>query len=179
MRCLSAGLPKRRSLDHTSHAREAGRSGSGHRSRRSDRGAGRKALGHGAFAREGSLARALMIGRQEATMAELLSDLRQAVRFALRNPGFTATAVLTLGLGIGASSSVFSVLNVLTLRPLGYVESRRVCLLQAWDEARNRSSFSMPAGAFVALAAESPSFERVAAYRYWSVALAGEGTPER
>jgi putative ABC transport system permease protein len=117
--------------------------------------------------------------RQEATMAELVSDLRQAVRFALRNPGFTAAAVLTLGLGIGASSAVFSVLNALTLKPLGYAESRRVCLLQAWDEARNRSSFSMPAGAFVALAAEAPSFERVAAYRYWSVALAGEGMPER
>ena len=71
-------------------------------------------------------------------MAELMSDLRQAVRFALRNPGFSAAAVLTLGLGIGATSAVFSVLNALTLKPLAYADSSRVCLLRAWDEAKNR-----------------------------------------
>ena len=112
-------------------------------------------------------------------MPELVSDLRQAVRIALRNPGFTATAVLTLGLGIGATSAVFSVLNALTLKPLAYEDSSRVCLLRAWDEARNRESFSMPLAAFVALAPQAPSFERVAAYRYWSVGLSGEGAPER
>ena len=112
-------------------------------------------------------------------MAELLSDLRQALRFARRNPGFSAAAVLTLGLGIGATSAVFSVLNALTLKPLAYADSSRVCLLRAWDEARNRESFSMPLAAFVALAPQAPSFERVAAYRYWSAALSGEGVPER
>ncbi len=99
-------------------------------------------------------------------MGELASNIRQAIRFALRNPGFTAAAALTLGLGIGASSAVFSVLNTLTLKPLAYVDSRQVCLLRAWDEARNRESFSMPLAAFVALAPEAPSFEGVAAYRY-------------
>ena len=108
-------------------------------------------------------------------MAELVAHVRQAVRVALRKRSFVAT----LGVGIGASSAAFSVLNALTLKPVAYADSRRVCLLQAWDEARNRSSFAMPAGAFVALAAEAASFERVAAYRYWSVALAGEGAPER
>jgi predicted permease len=112
-------------------------------------------------------------------MAELVSDLRQAVRFALRNPGFTAAAVLTLGIGIGASGAVFSVLNALTLKPLGYEDSGRVCLLRAWDEARNRESFSMPLAAFAALAPQTPSFERVAAYRYWSAGLSGEGVPQR
>ena len=112
-------------------------------------------------------------------MAELVSDLRQALRFALRNPGFSAAAVLTLGLGIGATSAVFSVLNALTLKPLAYEDSSRVCLLRAWDEARNRESFSMPLAAFVALRPQAPSFERVAAYRYWSAGLSGEGVPER
>jgi hypothetical protein len=112
-------------------------------------------------------------------MPELISDLRQAVRFALRNPGFTAAAVVTLGLGIGATSAVFSVLNALTMKPLAYFESRRVCLLRAWDEARNQESFSLPLGAFVALHSQAPSFERLAAYRYWSAGLSGEGAPER
>ena len=97
-------------------------------------------------------------------MAELMSDLRQAVRFALRNPGFAVAAVLTLGLGIGATSAVFSVLNALTLKPLGYADSSRVCL-RAWDEARNQESFSMPLAAFVAFGTGSGSFERLAAYR--------------
>jgi len=112
-------------------------------------------------------------------MAELVSDLRQALRFALRNPGFSVAAVLTLGLGIGATSAVFSVLNALTWKPLAYQDSARVCLLRAWDEARNRESFSMPLAAFVALAPQAPSFERVAAYRYWSAGLSGDGVPER
>ena len=112
-------------------------------------------------------------------MAEFLSDLRQAVRFAIRNPGFAAAAVLTLGLGIGATSAVFSVLNALTLKPLGYADPSRVCLLRAWDETRNQESFSMPLAAFVALAPEAPSFERVAAYRYWSAGLSGDRAPER
>ncbi len=112
-------------------------------------------------------------------MTELASDLRQAVRFARTNPGFTIAAVLTLGVGIGASSAVFSVLHVLTIQPLAYPDSRRVCLLRAWDEARNRASFSLPLVAFVALAREAPSFERVAAYRYWSAGLSGDGLPER
>jgi predicted permease len=112
-------------------------------------------------------------------MAELVSDLRQALRIALRTPGFSVAAVLTLGIGIGATSAVFSVLNALTWKPLAYQDSARVCLLRAWDEARNRESFSMPLAAFVALEPHAPSFERVAAYRYWSAGLSGEGVPER
>ena len=64
-------------------------------------------------------------------------------------------------------------------QPLAYADSRRVCLLRAWDEARNRETFNMPLAAFAVLAPETPSFERLAAYRYWNVGLSADGTSER
>ena len=87
-------------------------------------------------------------------------------------------AALTLGVAIGATGAVFSGLHALLVEPFGYAGARRVCLLRAWDEARNRETFNLPLAAFVALAPEAPSFERLAAYRYWSAGLAGT-TPQR
>ena len=85
---------------------------------------------------------------------------------------------LTLGVVIGAAGAVFSGLHALGGEPLGYADARRVVLLRAWDEARNRETFNLPLAAFVALAPEAPSFERLAAYRYWSAGLAGD-VPQR
>jgi hypothetical protein len=87
-------------------------------------------------------------------------------------------AALTLGVAIGAAGAVFSGLHALLAEPHGYADARRVCLLRAWDETRNRETFNLPLAAFVALGPEAPSFERLAAYRYWSAGLAGT-TPQR
>jgi len=63
-------------------------------------------------------------------MGNLVSDLRHGLRVLARNPGFSATAVLLLALGIGANTAIFSVVNAVLLRPLPYKDSSRI--MQIW-----------------------------------------------
>ncbi|HEV2176676.1 MAG TPA: ABC transporter permease [Terriglobia bacterium] len=109
-------------------------------------------------------------------MNTLLHDLRYGLRTLAKNPGFTAVAVLTLALGIGANTAIFSVVNAVLLRPLPYPQpDRLVAVGQMWRGAGD--SFS-PAD-FLDLQAQNHVFEQMAAFKAESFNLATGDRPER
>src|SRR5688572_22919884 len=90
-------------------------------------------------------------------------DLRYALRTLARNPGFTLTALLTIALGIGASTAIFSVVNAVLLEPLPYAERNRLVTIWGDLTARNVTDFPMPPGDFYDLRQQGTLFEETAA----------------
>src|SRR5690348_3668377 len=107
----------------------------------------------------------------------LRQDLRFASRAIRRNPGFTSIAVLSLGFGIGANSSVFSIVNAVLLRPLPYHDADR--LVMVWEQdAKGTDSFVAPAD-FQDWRHRSASFSRIAAFIHTTFTITGGDRPER
>src|SRR5262249_58209015 len=75
-------------------------------------------------------------------MDRLLKDLTYAIRGLRKNLGFSTVAALTVALGIGACTSIFSVVNAVLLRPLPYADAQR--LVTVWGELRNRNVHDWP-----------------------------------
>ena len=109
-------------------------------------------------------------------MGSLLQDIRFALRTLRKNPGFTTIAVLTLALGIGANSAIFSVVNAVLVRPLPYPQPQQLMLLRE-TSLQGESSVSYPN--FLDWKAGSRLFESMAASRSDSFNLTGSGEPER
>ena len=77
-------------------------------------------------------------------MNSLLHEIRLAVRSLVKRPGFALVAILTLALGIGASTAIFSVLDAVLLRPLPYPNQERIVELRELDEKGHGMSFAQP-----------------------------------
>ncbi|HSS78502.1 MAG TPA: ADOP family duplicated permease, partial [Thermoanaerobaculia bacterium] len=123
------------------------------------------------------------IGRQRQRgrrRIEVLSELVQDAFFGMRQlrkaPAFTLIAVLTLALGIGATTAIFSLLDAVVLRPLPFPHPERIVILFMTDHDELRS---ISAGNFFAYRAGSRSFSVLSARTDGSFNLAGEGEPER
>ena len=107
----------------------------------------------------------------------MIADLRYTLRSLSKSPSFTAVAILTLALGIGASTAVFSVLDAVLLRPLPYPNQERIVELRELDEKGHGMSFAEPN--FNDLAARQHSFEALAKYSAFPDAIVGGSEPVR
>ena len=108
----------------------------------------------------------------------MYNDLRYAVRQLAKNPGFTAVAVLTLALGIGANTAIFSIVNAVLLRPFPYQAPERLVIINERVLAGNGIPPSYPN--FVDWRAQNTAFASIAAVRgNESFNLMGAGEPER
>ena len=111
-------------------------------------------------------------------MSTFLADLRFAARLLLKNPGFTATAVVTLALGIGANTAVFSLVNTVLLRPLPYADADRLSVIweRRFDSERPTNVVS-PAN-FLRWQERTRAFSGMAAIADTRANLTGVGEPE-
>jgi putative ABC transport system permease protein len=111
-------------------------------------------------------------------MRGLGRDLQQTVRSLSRRPGFAATVVLTLGLGIGISTAVFSVVNGVLFRPLPYREADRLVALFTHETRKGQKRNPSSPADFVEWKRQSRSLEDMTAAHPWSPVLTGRGQPE-
>ena len=112
-------------------------------------------------------------------MRGILTEVRHAVRLLWRDRGFTAVALITLGLGIGASTAMFSVLDRLLIRPLPYPRADRLVRVTADQEGQQARDVGLDIPTLFDLAARGDVFAEVSGIYPINVNLTGSDEPER
>jgi predicted permease len=108
---------------------------------------------------------------------DFLQDLRYGLRVLAKSPIFTAVAVLTLALGIGANTAVFSVVNGVLLRPLQYNNPDQIITI--WEPSRGGHTLGLTDAEFFDIRDRNQVFEELAAYATGATNFTGAGEPER
>ena len=110
----------------------------------------------------------------------LIQDLRYALRMMMHNPGFTAVAVLTLAIGIGASTAIFSAIKPILIDPLPYPHASRLMLL--WEMRTNGGPMPVTFGTFQGLSQSTHALDALAVFKPWepaATATSAADHPER
>ena len=110
-------------------------------------------------------------------MNTLLKDLRYGVRMLLKHPGVSIIAIITLALGIGANTAIFSVVNAVLLRPLTYKDPER--LVSLWENVPAHGRWRASPGNFHDWKKQNTLFEGISAYGGSAMSLTGDGEPEQ
>jgi putative ABC transport system permease protein len=112
-------------------------------------------------------------------MGKLWRDLLYGGRMLRRSPAFTSIAVVTLALGIGANTAIFSIVNAVLLHPLPYPNPRQLVIAWETDSNRHITRGTAPPADFLDWRSQNQSFQGMAAYQSWFFSLTGSGDPEQ
>ena len=110
-------------------------------------------------------------------VANVADDLRYAARLMLKSPGFSLVAIITLALGIGPNSAIFSVVNSILLRPLPYKDSGR--LVAVYCSASDNPHFGSSPPDFRTVRRQNRTFDSLSAFYTTAFSLTGDSQPER
>lgn len=112
-----------------------------------------------------------------SSLERILQDLRFGMRTLAKSPGFTVAAILTLALGIGANTTIFSVFKAVLLNSLPYRQPERLVRIAA-NNSHSPDAQNVSFGAVQDIKEQNRSFQSIASYRAWSGTLRGEGRPQ-
>src|SRR5580700_5356204 len=112
-------------------------------------------------------------------MRTLAKDVAYAVRMLAKSPGFTLAAILSLAIGIGANTAIFSIVDGLLLRPLPYEDARRLVILWNRSPGLNITEDWFSTAQYFDIKNGHPGFEQVAIAIGGNYNLTGGGDPER
>src|SRR5262249_3525341 len=115
-----------------------------------------------------------------ATLKQVAQDLRFGLRMLWKNPGFSLVAILTLALGIGTNTAIFSVVNGVLLRPLPFPGSERLVYFEGLNPERGISDGAVSLPDYLDWQSQADAFESIAVFAESGMPLTGDGTePER
>jgi putative ABC transport system permease protein len=112
-------------------------------------------------------------------MRTFWQDLRYGARMLLKSPGLACAALLAIALGVGANTTIFSVVNSVLLRPLPFAAPDQLVKVWTTDAARGRNDLPVSYLNFADWRSQSQSFEAMTAYSEASATLSGDGPPEQ
>jgi len=112
-------------------------------------------------------------------MIEIRQDIRFGIRMLRKTPGFALITILTMGLAIGATTAIFSIMNVVLLKPLGFSDSARI--VAVWEKVPDgeQTRFRVAPGNFFDWKERNRSFEKLAAFGSSARTLTGAGDPQQ
>jgi putative ABC transport system permease protein len=115
----------------------------------------------------------------ESLMRSLLFDLRHGCRALVKSPAFTIVTILSLALGIGANSAMFTLVNAALVRPLGFQDPDRLMLIYESIPGSGIDRFGVSPADYIDLRQSQRAFSNLGAYRTTTVELSGDGQPEQ